>query len=120
MMYPANGRQAGIPGEEDARYDEAERMLERYGLAYVCQAPEILYGQLPMHERRVHVTPTYQPYHQRAMPLPSVPCAADDDLFARVVGAYRVLDHIFAPYEAPVPKPYDPRPAVYRPPSSGP
>ena len=47
MRYPAEERREGVPGEEGARYDEAERMLDQYGLAYICQAPEILYGQLP-------------------------------------------------------------------------
>ena len=120
MRPPAQERQEGVPGEDDARYDEAERMLDQYGLAYICQAPEILYGRLPMYERRVYITPAYPPFHQHPMALPSVPCAAEDNLFARVVGAYRVLDQIFALYDAPAPNSYDPKPAVYRPPSSGP
>lgn len=115
MRYPAEERHDGAPGEDDTRYDEAERMLDQYGLAYICQAPGILYGRLPMYERRVYVTPAYRRYHQHAMALPPVPSVANEDLFARVLGAYRVLDQILAPVEALAPKPYDPKPAVYRP-----
>ena len=120
MRYPAVEQQEGVPGEDDARYDEAERMLDQYGLAYICQAPEILYGRPPSYERSIYTHATHQPYHQHPVALPSVPSVAEDNLFARILGAYRVLDQIFAPYEAPAPNPYDPKPAVYRLPSSGP
>ena len=80
MRYPAEERQEGVPGED-------ERMLDQYGLAYICQAPEILYGRRPVRERSIYTHATHQPYRQHPMALPSVPCAADDDLLARVVEA---------------------------------
>jgi hypothetical protein len=89
-------------------------------LTVLAVGPGRAVAQTPMHERRVQITPAYRPYHQRPTVLPSVRHATNDDLFTRVVGAYRVLDELFAPYEAPVPMPYDSKPAVYRMPHSDP
>ena len=87
-------------------YAHAERMLDRHGIAYIRQHPEILLGRLPAiaSEHRVRTA-----YRDLAYDLPGMYArtgsgahlAGEGDLLMRIVKAYQMLDEIYLPYRAP-------------------
>ena len=90
------------------RCAHANAMLDRYGIAYVCQHPEILFGEPPLTEyggmpyvqgsglNGARETP-FEPFGK---PLGTRP-HRKDDLVQRSVEAYHILREIYAPWPMP-------------------
>ena len=79
--------------------------LERHGLAYICEHPEILFSRAndaennPAHSfDRSDATVGYDTVGHDNRTLDGVTPEAADGLFLRVSEAYRILNDIYAPY----------------------
>ena len=85
-------------------YSHAERLLDQYGIAYICRNPGILFGD----ENRARPDQTKPPYcdHLDApsadppyAPTPTAsPPHSVEELLYRITQAYRILDEIYAPH----------------------
>ena len=83
-------------------YVDHETMLDRYGLAYVCRHPEILFN-LPTQPRAdpfsrnrwADFGPRRNAFHTD---YGSGRAAYIGDLVLRAVEAYRILEELYAPY----------------------
>jgi len=103
-------------GSDDdlAAYIRAEQMLDRYGVAYVCQHPEILVGIVPPIDSGYGAHASGQVYSCNARDVhlrTLVRGHANDteDLLDRAIEAYRTLDEIFAPQSSTRYEPQSPR-----------
>lgn len=90
---------AGIPDEAAYRVPEAQ--LNRYGLAYVCEHPEILFGYGPQNDdtldQRVYGVSAGSPSRlSENRPYP-VAEPGNQTLGCRVNQAYGLLNEIYAP-----------------------
>ena len=81
----------------ESPYDHAERMLDRYGLAYVCSHPGVLFGSLapPGADLAEILAGSYRP---------SASAGGRDTYYhsppaRRIAEAYRVLQYFYAPYK---------------------
>ncbi|MCO6438500.1 MAG: hypothetical protein J5J06_15525 [Phycisphaerae bacterium] len=89
-------------GTDRAAYLNAEHMLDRYGVAYVCRHPELLLGIVPSVglAYRAHASGRLA---RNDTPLPQtdgtryMPPYDHEDLIARLTRAYGKLDQVFAP-----------------------
>jgi len=97
---PGHGRQ---PLADDAARTLAERMLDRYGIGYICAHPQILfrdgYRLPPLSEQYAHVRgiagPAYgAPNTPSSAYQPPGPC----DLASRLDEAYEILREVYAPH----------------------
>ncbi len=94
-----------VPGSVTGQnaYGQAERMLDRYGIAYLCQHPEILLGRLPVSgpDHRAYARyrgPVCGSYDVYSPAAPGTRRRGEDELLVRVAAAYQILEEIFAPY----------------------
>ena len=100
------------PGKEslagDATRALAERMLDRYGIGYVCAHPQILFrnGYLlpPLSEQYAHVRglarPAYGASNAPGFGGPAFQPPGPDDLVNRLDEAYEILRQVYAPHRA--------------------
>ena len=97
---PRHGRQ---PLADDAARTLAERMLDRYGIGYICAHPQILfrdgYRLPPLSEQYEHVRAIARP----AYGAPSTPASASQppgpcDLISLLDEAYEILREAYAPH----------------------
>lgn len=79
--------------------------LERHGLAYICEHPEILFSKAnaaendPAHSGyRSDVAAGYNPVGRENRTLDGALPEAADGLLMRVSEAYRILNDVYAPY----------------------
>jgi len=108
------------PVTDNQAYTRAEQMLDRYGITYVVQHPEILFGIVPSSSLadRMRVSNLglgYGAPDAYAGISMGAGSHGTDDLFARVVEAYRILDEIFAPHHAASAGRQGTQPHSYRP-----
>lgn len=93
--YAAPTASGPLQGPRASRYAQAEDMLERYGLAYVCSHPSILFGRLALSQSDVSdiLAGSYRPLASTALreAYPSPPAK-------RIAEAYRILQYFYAPY----------------------
>ena len=86
----------------------SEMMLDRYGIRYVCQHPEILFSESVMPASEP-ARPAYGGYLDLDYVAPDVPVrrhdirqtGTADDMLSRAAEAYRLLNEIYAPWPAP-------------------
>ena len=97
-----------IQAADGYRGPPLESLLNRYGLAYVCHNPLILFGEGSAETARA----PYPPYHgcppggndgagQR------YPRGRSEGLSERVTEAYEILNQMYAPWPAPDARPQD-------------
>lgn len=82
-----------------AAYLHADRMLDLYGAAYVCQHPEILLGMIPAIDVRAGLAGDGQwqeryAWRGRAGEFP-LQEDSPEDLYIRLTEAYRILDAMY-------------------------
>ena len=87
-------------------YARAEHVLRCYGIGYVCQHPELLFGRLPAAAPGNRIDPTHRqaPYDSSSIytrPGSGHHDTGNDDLLMRIVAGYQMLDEIYSPYRAP-------------------
>jgi hypothetical protein len=80
-------------------------MLRCYGVAYVCQHPELLFGRVLAVDAERRQEPMfrhkpYDPFATYARPG-TRRHDTDDDLFVRITSAYQMLDDIYRPNRTP-------------------
>ncbi len=106
MRRSGHGNNGATYGDHH-RYSVHERMLDRYGIRYICEHPEILF-----HESDVPKTglagqdcrnSAYAGRHYASMTymenIEALPSDDADDLLRRLSEAYRILRQIFStPY----------------------
>ena len=93
------------PARDQLAYIHAEQMLDRYGITYVYQHPEVLLGIAPGSSLADRTRASYLGLGYGAPETYAGTSMGDgshgtDGLLARVVEAYRILDEIFAPHRA--------------------
>lgn len=101
-----------------AAYLHAERMLDRYGVAYVCRHPEILLGIVPSVDSAYGAHAIGQGYRRngRAMYFDTFARGRPhdaEDMLQRAIDAYRTLDEIFTPQSFARCEPQPPRGHAY-------
>lgn len=101
-----------------AAYIRAEQMLDRYGVAYVCQHPEILLGIVPPIDSGYGAHASGQVYSCNARDaylrtLVSGRPKDTEDPLARTIEAYRTLDELFTPRSSTHCGPRTPRAPAY-------
>ncbi|MCO6438584.1 MAG: hypothetical protein J5J06_15945 [Phycisphaerae bacterium] len=89
------------PDTSHAAYVRAGRMLDRYGVAYVCRHPEILLGIIPPVDAAHRPCAVDQGYRRngRNMYLGTFAHGRpndEEDMLRRAIDVYRTLDEIFA------------------------
>ena len=91
----------------DAHVDH-EMMLEHYGIAYVCQHPEILFdgavafARSPVpHNRMDYLSLGYATIEDRIRYCSITRQSRFDDATERMFQAYRILNELYAPWSAP-------------------
>ncbi len=109
----------GGPIDDLAAYIRAEQMLDRYGVAYVCQRPEILVGIVPPidSEYGAHASGQVYSCNARGTDLRTLVRGRPNDtqdLFARTIEVYRTLDKIFTPQSSTCCESRSPRAHAYR------
>lgn len=112
------GPLCGGPDDDLAAYIRAEQMLDRYGVAYVCQHPEILVGIVPPTDSGygTHVSGQVYRCNARDAYLRTLVRGRPndtEDLFARTIEAYRTLDEVFTPRSSTRCEPRSPRAHAY-------
>jgi len=75
MIRPRYGLEDIVPPRGSSGQPEVERLLDRYGIAFVCAYPEILFPG------EVHSRP-----------------GSPQMRLARMLEGYRILEEIYAPY----------------------
>ena len=100
-------RSNGDPRADDYRYSVHERMLDRYGIRYICQHPEILFYESDVPKTglvgQFYKENAYTGHRNAASPylknLETLLGDDADDLLRRLNEAYRILREIFfTPY----------------------
>jgi len=108
------------PVRDQLAYIHAEQMLDRYGITYVYQHPEVLLGIAPGSSLADRTRASYLGLGYRVPDAYAGISMGDgshgtDGLLARVVEAYRILDEIFAPHRAASAGRQGTQPHSYRP-----